>query len=365
MRSGRLPVSRANRHGFTTETVAKRDGRERSMSYLTDEKLVILGSAGAIGSNMVQAALTLGLTPNIAMYDPYDKGNEGAAEEIYHCAFPGARVTWSSDIGEALADAVYLVSSGGAPRKEGMTREDLLKGNVEIASQLGRDIKQHAPGLKFGVIIFNPADITGLAVLVNSGLAPSCVATLAALDSTRLQTALSQHFKVRQDEVTGCRTYGGHGESMAVFAGEAKVSGRPLTELIGTAELTEEDWQAIRQRVMQGGKRIIQLRGRSSFQSPAHQSLLMVKAVIDGGGYPWPAGVYVDAPDKGFEKIMMAMETRLDREGIHWEMPQGTDDELSALAASYEHLTKLRDEVIDLGLLPPLAEWTRVNPSLG
>ena len=64
------------------------------MKYLTDEKLAIFGSGGAIGSNMVQAALTMGLTPNIAMYDPYDKGNEGAAEEIYHCAFPGARVTW-------------------------------------------------------------------------------------------------------------------------------------------------------------------------------------------------------------------------------------------------------------------------------
>ena len=67
------------------------------MSYLTDEKLVILGSGGAIGSNMVQAALTMGLTPNIAMYDPFDKGNEGAAEEIYHCAFPGANVTWTSE----------------------------------------------------------------------------------------------------------------------------------------------------------------------------------------------------------------------------------------------------------------------------
>ena len=86
------------------------------MNYLTEDKLAIFGSAGAIGSNMVQAALTLGLTPNIAMYDPFDKGNEGSAEEIYHCAFPGARVTWTSDVAEALSGASYLISSGGAPR---------------------------------------------------------------------------------------------------------------------------------------------------------------------------------------------------------------------------------------------------------
>ena len=332
------------------------------MNYLTQDKLVILGSAGAIGSNMVQAALTMGLTPNIAMYDPFEKGNEGAAAEMYHCAFPGARVTYTSDIKEALTGASYLISSGGAPRKEGMTREDLLKGNAEIAAQLGRDIKAHAPGLKFGVIIFNPADITGLTVLVHSGLKPGRIATLAALDSTRLQTALAQQFKIPQDRVTNCRTYGGHGEMMAVFASTAKVDGKPLTDLIGTDALPADRWEEIKQHVAQGGKKIIQLRGRSSFQSPSHQSLLMVKAVIDTAGYPWPSGTYVDG--EGFEKIMMAMETTLGPDGVTWRMPDGTGEELAALRASYQHLAKLRDEVIGMGILPPLGEWGRVNPNL-
>ena len=256
------------------------------MSYITDDKLVILGAAGAIGSNMVQAALTMGLTSNVCMYDPFEKGLEGAAEEMYHCAFPGANVTWSADIKEALTGAKYFISSGGAPRKEGMTREDLLKGNAEIAAQLGKDIKAYAPDMKFGVVIFNPADITGLTVLVHSGLKKGSVATLAALDSTRLQTALAQHFNVAQSSVTDCRTYGGHGEMMAVYASTAKVDGTPLTDLIGSDRLSQDQWDAMRKHVSQGGKRIIQLRGRSSFQSPSHQSLLMIKAVMDGKGLP-------------------------------------------------------------------------------
>ena len=334
------------------------------MNYITDDKLVILGAAGAIGSNMVQAALTLGMTPNVCMYDPFEKGLQGAAEEIYHCAFPGARVTWTTDIATALSGARYLISSGGAPRKEGMTREDLLKGNAEIAAQLGKDIKAHCPDLKFGVIIFNPADITGLTALVHSGLAPSCIGTLAALDSTRLQSALAQHFGVAQDEVTGCRTYGGHGEMMAVFAGTTKVAGTPLTDLIGTDKLTQEQWDEISGNVKQGGKKIIQLRGRSSFQSPSHQSLLMVKAVMDGQGYPWPSGVYVNDPANGLEQIMMAMETTLDQNGLHGQMPSGSESDIVALRESYQHLCKLRDEVIEMGVLPPLDQWTTVNPNL-
>jgi len=334
------------------------------MSYLTDDKLVILGSAGAIGSNMVQAALTMGLTPNITMYDPFDKGNEGAAEEIYHCAFPGARVEWTSDVERALDGAAYLVSSGGAPRKEGMTREDLLRGNAEIAKELGVRIRGCCPDLRFAVIIFNPADITGLVTLVHSGLHPSRLATLAALDSTRLQTRLAQHFGIPQDEVRGCRTYGGHGEMMAVFASTASVQGRPLTELIGTDALPEAAWEEIKAHVRQGGKRIIQLRGRSSFQSPAHQSILMIRAAIDGAGYDWPCGTYVDDPQRGFERVLMAMETRLGREGLSWKMPEGTKDELAALQASYEHLLKLRDEVVEMGLLPPLEAWSKTNSNL-
>ena len=149
---------------------------------------------------------------------------------------------------------------------------------------------------------------------------------------------------------------------MAVFAGAATVDGEPLTDLIGTEALPLDRWDEIKEQVAQGGKKIIQLRGRSSFQSPAHQSLVMVKAVMDGQDYPWPAGAYVDG--EGFEKTMMAMETTLGPEGVTWRMPRGTDEELAALRASYRHLVKLRDEVIAMGILPPLAEWGTVNSNL-
>src|SRR5438094_4816914 len=113
-----------------------------------------------------------------------------------------------------------------------MTREDLLKRNCEIARGLGQNIKQYCPNAEFVIIIFNPADITGLTALVHSGLPPGRVTTLAALDSTRLQTRLAHFFSVAQDEVTGCSTYGGHGEKMAVFKGRIAVQGVRLTEIL-------------------------------------------------------------------------------------------------------------------------------------
>ena len=154
------------------------------MDFVTNEKLTIVGAAGMIGSNMAQTALMMRLTPNICLYDPYAPALEGVAEELYHCAFEGVNITWTSDIREALTDASYVVSSGGAARKAGMTREDLLKGNTEIAAQLGKDIRTYCPGVKHVVVVFNPADITGLVTLIYAGIRPSQLSTLAALDST-------------------------------------------------------------------------------------------------------------------------------------------------------------------------------------
>ncbi|MBM3216613.1 malate dehydrogenase [Candidatus Poribacteria bacterium] len=332
------------------------------MQYATDARLAVFGAAGAIGSNLVQAIIQMGITGNIVMYDPFEKGLEGAAEEIYHCGFPGANVKWTTSVQEALTGTSYVISSGGAPRREGMTREDLRRDNCQIAKELGQAIKTYAPDLKFLVVIFNPADITGLTALVHSGLPPARVSTLAALDSTRLQTALAQHFRVRQDKVIGCRTYGGHGEKMAVFKGDIRIDGKKLTDYLGEGHLSAEDWGKIQEHVRGGGARIISLRGRSSFQSPSVLSAAMVKSVVDSSPFPWPCGAYIREGE--YEGVMMAADTLLDQSGVWYRVPQGDADDMLALQDSYAHLRALRDQTIADGILPPLSEWSQANPHL-
>ena len=297
------------------------------MEFLTNEKLTIVGAAGMIGSNMAQTAIMMRLTPNICLYDPYAPGLEGVAEEMFHCGFEGLNLTFTSDIKEALTGAKYVVSSGGAARKAGMTREDLLKGNAAIAEEFGKNVKAYCPDVKHVVVIFNPADITGLITLLYSGLKPSQVTTLAALDSTRLRSELAKHFNMSPDKIENCRTYGGHGEQMAVYASTA-----------------------------------IALRGRSSFQSPAYVSIEMIAAAMGGKPFRWPAGTYVYS--HGFDHIMMAMETEITKDGVHYKELNGTPEEEAKLQESYKHLCTLRDEVIEMGVLPAIKDWHSINPNI-
>ncbi len=338
------------------------------MNYVTNDKVAVMGAAGAVGSNIVQSLLATGAAHRIAMYDPFGPGLEGAAAEIHHCGFPGAEVTCTTDAAEALTDAAYVLSSGGAPRREGMTREDLLRGNAEIAAQLGRDIAANAPDARLVVIVFNPADITGLVTLVHSGLPAGRVTTLAALDSTRLQTRLAEHFGVSQHQVTGCRTYGGHGQEMALYKAETRIAGVLLNDIIAGAAtvngtgLDDDGWAGIREDVLDGGSRIIKLRGRSSFQSPGHLTAMMVHAAAGGSTFEWPCGAYLTG--EPYERVMMAMPADLGADGVAWSIPEGEASERAELDAAYAHLQALRDETIAMGIIPPIDEWSSVNPNL-
>ncbi|MBR1705835.1 MAG: malate dehydrogenase [Bacteroidales bacterium] len=328
------------------------------MKFLTEEKLLIVGAGGMIGSNMAQSALMLGLTPNVCLYDIYEPGLKGVLAEIDHCGFDGVNVTATIDPAVAFKDAKYIISSGGAPRKEGMTREDLLKGNCQIAAEFGDNIKKFCPDVKHVVVIFNPADVTALTALIHSGLKPEQLTSLAALDSTRLQEALAQEFGVQQCKVTGAHTYGGHGEAMAVFASQVKVDGKPLAEM----GLGAERFAEIKHNTIQGGSNIIKLRGRSSFQSPAYNAVKMIEAAMGGDKFTWPAGTYVN--NAKYQNVMMAMPTVIDATGVHYVMPEGTAEEIAALDASYAHLCKMRDEIISLGIIPATADWKQANPNL-
>ena len=330
------------------------------MAFLTNDKLVIVGAAGMIGSNMVQTALMMGLTDDICLYDVFSP--EGVAEEMRQSGFGDVKITATTDAAEAFTGAKYIISSGGAPRKAGMTREDLIKGNCEIAEGLGKNIKQYCPDVKHVVIIFNPADLTGLVTLLYSGLKPSQVTTLAGLDSTRLQSALAKHFGVMQSKVTGCTTYGGHGEQMAVFGSQVRIDGTPLYDLIKQGKMTAAEWEQMKADVTKGGAKIIELRGRSSFQSPAYLSVEMIRSVMGGEKFVWPAGTFVK--NDRYQNIMMAMDTTLDQNGCTYSMPKGTDEEMAALDASYKHLCDMRDELVDLGIVPAISEWNKVNPNL-
>lgn len=61
---------------------------------------------------------------------------------------------------------------------------------------------------------------------------------------------------------------------------------------------------------------------------------------------------------------MMAMETCITKDGVTCKPIKGTPEEEKEMEESYKHLCKLRDEVIAMGVMPPISEWSKLNPYL-
>ena len=58
------------------------------------------------------------------------------------------------------------------------------------------------------------------------------------------------------------------------------------------------------------------------------------------------------------------MKTTLDTTGAHFDVPQGTAEENAKLDQSYEHLCKMRDELVTLNIVPEISKWSEINPNL-
>ena len=88
----------------------------------------------------------------------------------------------------------------------------------------------------------------------------------------------------------------------------------------------------------------------------------MIRSVMGGEKFRFPVGTYVC--NEKYNHIMMAMDTTLDENGASYKVPQGIPSENARLDASYEHLCKMRDELVTLGIVPPISEWNKINPNL-
>ena len=114
------------------------------------------------------------------------------------------------------------------------------------------------------------------------------------------------------------------------------------------------------QGLTQGGAAIIKLRGRSSFQSPSYLSVEMIRSVMGGAPFAYPAGTYVK--NEKYQNIMMAMDTTLDQNGCSYKVPTGTAEEVAALDASYAHLARCVTNLLRSTSCPPWQNGTRSTP---
>jgi L-lactate dehydrogenase len=189
-------------------------------------KIAIVG-VGFVGSTYAYALLLSGVAAEIVLIDANRERAEGEAMDLNH-AVPFAHPTkiCAGDYSDAEGAAITVIAAG-VGQKQGETRLDLVKRNVEVFRQV---VPRVAAANPEGIIVVatNPVDALTYAAIRLAGLPPNRVfGSGTILDTARFRYLLSEHLGVDPRSVHAY-IIGEHGDSEVPVWSLANVAGMRL-----------------------------------------------------------------------------------------------------------------------------------------
>lgn len=245
-------------------------------------KVAITGAAGQIGYALVfrvASGQMLGPDTEIELQllelEQALPSLKGVAMELEDCAFPLLKkITCTADVSTAMRDANWAMLVGAVPRKEGMERSDLLKINGKIFTAQGRAINDHAAKDVRVLVVGNPCNTNCLIAMSNAPDVPKDrFFAMTALDELRARAQLAKKANVDVTAITQMTIWGNHSTTQYPDFYNARINGKPATEVITDIHWLQNDFISI---VQKRGAEVMKVRGASSAASAANAALTSV-----------------------------------------------------------------------------------------
>ena len=298
-------------------------------------KITVIG-AGNVGASLAQRLVEKDLA-DIVMLDIVEGLAQGKALDIQQSAPVvgfSHRITGTNDYVDT-ADSDVVVITSGIARKPGMSREDLIKINAGIISDVVKKVVGFSPGCVI-VMIANPVDaMTYLAIKVSGFSRERVVGLSGVLDSARLATFISLELGVPPADVA-CYALGEHGQNMVVFPRLASVKGRAITELLPAGTIDR-----LITRAVNGGAEIVGLlKTSSAFYAPSAAAARMTEAIIKNSLEILPCASLLDG-EYALADVVTGVPVKLGKGGVREIVEfKLTAEESAALTASAEAVRK-------------------------
>lgn len=290
------------------------------------KKVTVVGG-GMTGGAIAQRLVERGVADVVIQDDPQFAGtlhHGKALDETQAASWLGfdARIT-ATDGWDDTAGSDVVVITAGAPRKPGMSREELLNGNADIVRAKARDAAKASPGAVL-IIFSNPMDAMVHVALDASGFPRErVIGQGGALDTARFRAFLAMETGVSVRDVHAY-VLGGHTDTtMVPVTSQARIGGLPLSSY-----LSQERIDAVVARTMRGGAEIGELmKVSSAYYAPSAATVQMVEAVLLDQQRLIPSAVLCKG-EHGIQDIVCGVMCQLGRGGVErtFEMPVSDDE---------------------------------------
>ncbi len=273
-------------------------------------KITVVG-AGFVGSTLVQRLVERDYA-DVVMYDIVANMPQGKALDMLQ-AGPvlgyDSLVVGTNDYADTANSDIVVITSG-FPRKPGMSRDDLVKKNQEIVTQVTQEVVRYSPN-SILIMVTNPLDAMAQLALHLSGFPRNRVVGMAGvLDTARFRTFIAQELGVSVRDVQAY-VLGGHGDTMVPLARMCTVAGVPISQLM-PAERIEQ----IVQRTRDGGAEIVKLLGTgSAYFAPSASVLQMVDSILLDKKMIMPCAVYLQG-EYGINGLFVGVPAKLGANGV-------------------------------------------------
>ena len=298
-------------------------------------KVTVVG-AGAVGATTAQYVAGRGYA-DVVLVDIVPNMPQGKALDLMQ-AGPvigfNSIITGANDY-DATAGSDVVVITSGSPRKPGMSRDDLLKINMNIVGSVTREIAGRSPNAVI-IVVTNPLDAMCHVALRESGFPKERVIGQAGvLDSARFRTFIAMELGVSIEDVSAF-VLGGHGDTMVPLPRYSTVAGIPITELIPAERIA-----AITARTANGGGELVQLLGTSAYYAPGAAAADMVDAIMLDKNRILPCSVYLSG-QYGINDLYVGVPIKLGAGGLKDVIAITlTDEERAALNKSAGAVSEL------------------------
>jgi malate dehydrogenase len=244
-------------------------------------------------------------------------------------------VTGTNSYDETENSDVVVITSGIA-RKPGMSRDDLIRTNHGIVTQVTQEIVKRSPNAIL-ICVTNPLDaMTQLALKVSGFPKQRVMGQAGVLDTARFRTFIAQELNVSVRDVQAF-VLGGHGDTMVPLTRLSTVAGVPLPKLIPADRLDQ-----IVQRTRDGGAEIVNLlKQGSAYYAPSASVLQMIDSIILDKKMIMPCAAYLDG-EYGVNGLFVGVPVKLGAGGVEEIIQLDlTDDERTMLQKSVDSMREL------------------------